>query len=84
VALKVRLTVQAEGMSQLDHAGVDMPVAALVVDVREVLHGAEFGLYEIVGAAEALVKREGTPGRASEITTCWAVLFPVSFVTDMV
>ena len=83
VALKVRLTVQFAGMSQLDHAGIEVPVAALAVDDREVLQGAVFGEYVIVGAEEAFVNREGTPGKSSEIVTSPAVAAP-EFVTLIV
>ena len=83
MALKVRLTVQFIGRSQLDQTGVDVPVAALAVAVLEVLHGEVFGEYVIVGAEEALVKRAGTPGKVSEIVTCSAVVVP-EFVTLIV
>lgn len=80
----MRLTSQPAGISQLDHSGFDMPVEASEEDVREVLHGAAFGLYAMVGVPEAFVKSAGTPGRLSEITTCWAVLLFASFATLIV
>ena len=81
--MNVRFTVQAGGMSQVDHAGVEAPVAASLVDVREILQGAVFGEYVTEGVAEALAKRAGTPGRVSEIVTCFADVVP-EFVTLIV